>query len=77
MQTIINEYCAYTEYAGDVADDAYEYGSAVAKKAIADGKNPYEVMGIVLDNIMSAFAVHRIKYGTQVRLGFTDKVKSL
>ena len=75
METIINEYCAYTEYAGKVADDAYKYGSAMAQKAIADGKNPYEVMGIVLDNIMSAFAVHRIKYGTQVRFGF--KVKSL
>ena len=67
MESIINEYCAYTEYAAKIGDEAYAYGSAVAQKAIADGKNPYEVMGIVVDNIMSAFAVQRIKYGTQVR----------
>ena len=77
METIINEYCAYTEYAGKVADDAYKYGSAMAQKAIADGNNIYEVESVVIDNIMSAFAVHRIKYGMQVRRGILDKVKSL
>ena len=69
METIINEYCAYTEYAAKIGDEAYAYGSKVAEKAIADGKNQYEVMGIVVDNIMSAFATQRVKYGTQVRKG--------
>ena len=69
MQSIINEYCAYTEYAAKIGEEAYAYGSEVAQKAIADGKNPYEVMGIVVDNIMSAFATQRVEYGMRIRTG--------
>lgn len=75
METIINEYCAYTEYAAKIGEEAYAYGSEVAQKAFADGKNPYEVMGIVVDNIMSAFGTQRVQYGMRVRKGST--VKSL
>ncbi|NCD12783.1 MAG: hypothetical protein EOL93_09560 [Epsilonproteobacteria bacterium] len=69
MKSIINEYCAYTPYASEIGDAAYDYGSEVAKKAFEDGKNSYEVMCIVVDNIMSAFAVQRATYGMKVRKG--------
>ena len=67
MESIINEYCAYTPYASEIGDAAYAYGSEVAKKAFEDGKNSYEVMFVVIDNITSAFAVQRATYGMKVR----------
>ena len=67
MESIINEYCAYAEYAAKIGDEAYSYGSEVAQKAFADSKNSHEVMCIVIENIISAFAVQRIQYGTKVR----------
>ena len=66
-ESVINEYCAYTPYAAKIGDGAYDYGSSVAKKAFEDGKNSYEVMCIVVDNIMSAFAVQRAQHGSIVR----------
>jgi hypothetical protein len=67
VESIINEYCAYTPYASEIGDAAYAYGSEVAKKAFEDGKNSYEVMFVVIDNITSAFAVQRATYGMKVR----------
>ena len=68
MESVINKYIAYEPYASEVGEIGYKLGIEIAEKAIKDGKNPYEVMYVLIDNIASGFAVARVRHGTSVRM---------
>lgn len=68
MKTVITKYYSYTQEAAAVAEKAYAFGNEMAKAAEAEGHNPYEISGIIVDAILNAFAITRIKHGVEVRI---------
>ena len=73
METILNKYLGYTNYAAKISDEAYSFGEEIAKRVLDDNKHILEAETIVIDSIMNAFATAKIKAGMKIRMDEKSK----